>query len=417
MTGSCLLTFGRKVGLFLFVWMIAVGGVIASDRSGPTIRFQKHQLDEKFRSEGVTVADLNNDGRLDIIAGYVWYAAPEWKLQVISSKPPAASRSVLGEPPHYDRQGYSNSFCCFAEDRNGDGWTDVIVVDFPGTPTWWFENPQSPDVEWKRHLCIPVTNNESPDFVDLDGDGQRELVAAIAPSAEQPDGPERQMAFATPDRDPDKPWHLHPISDKGAPGTRRYSHGLGIGDLNHDGRRDILCADGWWQAPADLQGKWQFHPAAFGERTAGEGRAAQMHVYDIDGDGDNDVLASSPHSFGVWWHEQGPDGQFTAHEIDRSFSQLHGVCLADINGDGLQDFVTGKRWWAHGGKDPGGDQPAVFYWFELQRSNGRPEWIRHQFDHESGPGTQFVVRDVNGDGWLDVVSSNKKGVFYFQQMR
>jgi hypothetical protein len=89
----------------------------------------------------------------------------------------------------------------------------------------------------------------------------------------------------------------------------------------------------------------------------------------------------------------------------------------DINGDGLMDFVTGKRWWAHGGKDPGADGPAVMYWYELTRKNGRPVWIPHKFDDDSGVGTQFEVADVNGDGLPDVVTANKKGVYYFEQVR
>jgi hypothetical protein len=100
-----------------------------------------------------------------------------------------------------------------------------------------------------------------------------------------------------------------------------------------------------------------------------------------------------------------------------TFSQNHAVCLADINGDGLSDFVTGKRWWAHAAGDPGVGDPAVFIWFELQRKDGKASWIRHQFDDDSGPGTQFQVVDVNGDNLLDIVTSNKKGVHYFEQSR
>ena len=401
---------------------LILGGLIrysdGADRA-PAIRFTKSRLDDKFRSEGVAVADFNNDGRLDIAAGFVWYAAPEWKLHVIASQPPSPSTSLLGSPPHFDPKGYSNSFCCFAEDRNDDGWMDLIVVDFPGTPTWWFENPKGASRDWKRHLCVPVTNNESPDYLDLDGDGRRELVAAMSPDPKQPDGPGRKMMIASPDSDPTQPWQQTFISESAAPGTRRYSHGLGVGDLSGDGRNDVLCADGWWESPAVASGgTWDFHAVEFGERPDdGEGKAAQLLVHDFDRDGDNDVLSSSPHSFGLWWHEQRSPGEWRRHQIDDSFSQMHGVCLADINGDGLMDFVTGKRWWAHGGRDPGGDQPAVFCWFELRLDAGRPGWIRHQFDHDSGPGTQFVLSDVNADGLMDVVSSNKKGVYYFQQKR
>ncbi len=364
------------------------------------VRFEKRQLDAMFRSEGVAVGDFNKDGRADIAAGFVWYEAPDWKMH-----------TVLEEAPKYDPVGYSNSFCTFAQDMNRDGWVDIIIVDFPGTPTWWFENPKGASGPWTRHTCTPVTNNESPQFVDLDGDGQRELLMAFSPDPKEPDGPQRRMGFGKPVADPIAPFELTAISAPAAPGTQKYSHGIGAGDVNGDGLQDILCNEGWWQAPAARSdAPWAFHAAQFGN-------AAQMYVYDFDGDGDGDVLTSSPHAFGIWWHEQVGPNQWKTHEIDMTFSQTHSVCMADLNGDGLLDFVTGKRWWAHAKGDPGGDDPAVICWFELTRKNGKPEWIRHQFDHDSGVGTQFEIADVDADGLLDIVTSNKKGVFLFRQVR
>jgi hypothetical protein len=365
------------------------------------IGFKRTQLDSKFRSEGAAVGDFNHDGRNDISAGYVYFAAPDWKMH-----------PIIENPKEYDPQNYSNSFCNWSDDLNGDGWQDLLVVDFPGQQTWWFENPQTAAGPWKRHVCTPVTNNESPTYLDVDGDRRRELVLGYAADPAQPDGPDRWMGIGRRNTDPSALWTLQAISAKAAPGSGKFVHGLGVGDINKDGRKDVVVREGWWEAPADkAPGEWQFHPANFGEN------CAQMYIYDYDGDGDNDVLTSAAHQLGIWWHEQSPDGWKT-HPIDRSFSQTHALVQADINGDGLPDFVTGKRWWAHGPKgDVNPDEPAVVYWFELTRKDGKPVWIPHQIDNDSGVGTQFEVADVNGDRLLDVVTSNKKGTYYFEQVR
>jgi hypothetical protein len=127
-------------------------------------------------------------------------------------------------------------------------------------------------------------------------------------------------------------------------------------------------------------------------------------------------LSASAHRFGVWYHEQTPEGWKT-HEIDKSCAQTHATCLADLNGDGLPDLVTGKRYYAHNGRDPGEDEPPMLLWYELKRENGKATWTKHVIDENSGVGTQFEVADVNRDGDLDIVIANKHGVFYFEQTR
>ena len=125
---------------------------------------------------------------------------------------------------------------------------------------------------------------------------------------------------------------------------------------------------------------------------------------------------SSAHTFGVWWFENlgaSDNTEFKYHLIDESFSQTHALEFADINGDGHKDLVTGKRFYAHNGRDPGGKDTVVMYWIEVKRQKGSPpKFIPHEIveGRGTGTGTQFLVKDVNGDGYLDIVLSNKKGV-------
>jgi len=382
----------RKAELALFVV-----GVFYIAAFGRDVRFKKVVVDRTFRSEGVAVGDVNRDGRLDILAGDLWYAAPDWK------------RHELRPVGQYDpTKGYSRCFANFALDVNKDGWVDSIVVGIPGEPCYWYENPRNQPGHWKERLVAKSACNETPLCLDLLGTGQPVPLFAV-----QPEG---LMAWFSIPKDLGKLWDMHVIAGPGAPGTQRFSHGLGIGDINRDGRNDVIITEGWWEAPQDrLKPHWRFHKANLGPA------CADMLVYDVDGDGDSDVISSSAHNYGIWWYEQLPpsDGsQFRQHVIYDKFSQTHSIRLVDINGDGLKDLVTGKRYFAHQGKDPGGHEPAVLYWFELRRANGgKVEYIPHQIDDDSGVGTQFQIADMNKDGLPDIVTSNKKGVYVFYQVR
>ncbi len=359
--------------------------------------FKKHILTSDFISEGVAVSDVNKDGKTDILAGAYWFEAPNWIQHEIDT------------PQQFSvEEGYSNSFLNFTTDVNNDGWMDFIRVDFPGEGVYWYENPKNKEGHWPSRLIHPSVCNESPAFGDVDGDGSMDMVFSNADQGE--------MAwFYMDEENSETPWKSMPISKTQAPGTYKFSHGLGIADVNGDKRNDILVKEGWWEAPVKFHTpNWRFHRANLGDD------CSQMHTYDFDMDGDNDVIACSAHNYGIWWYEQIRDSQdnrtWEKHTIFDKFSQSHSSALVDVNGDGLPDLVTGKRYFAHNGHDPGGHEPAVLYWFELRHDeNNQPRWIPHLIDNNSGSGLNVVVEDISGDGMPDIITANKKGVFYFEQ--
>jgi len=362
------------------------------------VRFQKIVLDKTFRSEGVAVGDVNHDGKPDVLAGDAWYAAPDWKMH------------ELRRVGQYDgSKSYSQCFANFAQDINGDGWVDSIIIGYPGEPCRWYENPKNKPGHWKERIVVDSACNETPIMADLLGDKHPVLLFAVRPAG--------LLAWFSVPKNLEGLWDMHVIAGPNAPGTERYSHGLGAGDINGDGRNDVLFTKGWWEAPQDrTKINWIFHPANLGPE------CANMLVYDVDGDGNNDVITSSAHGYGIWWFQQVKTDkavEWKQHEVaPRLFSQSHAMVLTDINGDGVKDFVVGKRFWAHGPTgDADPDKPAVLYWFELRcPEKGKVEWVPHLIDDDSGVGTQFEVTDLNADGKPDIVTSNKKGVYIFLQM-
>lgn len=362
-----------------------------------SIQFKKIILTKDFISEGVTTGDVNRDGLLDVMAGSFWFEAPGWKKHEIA-------KGLIFNPD----TTFSNSFLNFSMDVNQDGWIDLIRIGYPGQEVVWYENPRNENHLWTMHKIYDHAGTESPAFVDIDGDGRPDILCN--------DPVEKKMIWLkSPSKKGDTVWRKYIISNNPNLATDKYTHGLGWGDMNLDGRPDVIITKGWWESPKDVtQPDWVFHPADLGKD------CSQMYALDLDGDGDMDVVSSSAHNYGIWWHEQTIDSTghivFKEHEINKVISETHALALADLNGDGNPDLITGKRYYAHLGNDPGAHEPSVLYWFEY-RPGKSPEWVPHLIDNDSGVGLLVVVKDMNQDGLPDIVVANKKGVFIFQRIK
>ncbi len=376
--------------IFIAVWT-------ESHAQKSAVRYKKHIIFsafEEYISEGVATGDVNKDGKTDVMAGTFWFEAPAWK------------RHELDVPEIHSIGGYGNSFLNFSMDVNKDGWIDMIRIGFPSREARWYENPKNKAGHWKSHLVFHSVGNESPLFVDVDGDGNPDLLCN--------DPKKKQIVWVSPPRSgKDTSWTTYVISSDTLIGTHHFTHGLGYSDVNGDGYKDVIIRNGWWEGSKDQKrAGWTFHPSALGPE------CAQMYTLDLDKDGDKDVISSSAHNYGIWWYEQikSKDSvSWKQHEIHKGFSQSHALGLMDINNDGNPDLVTGKRFWAHNGNDPGERDPAVIYWFEYKPGK-QPQWVPHEIDSDSGVGLHIVAADMNRDKLPDLVVSNKKGIFIFERL-
>lgn len=417
----------KFLSIAILALLLATTTVAMADNTVPG--FKKIQVTDQFWAEGADFGDFNHDGVMDVASGPFWYEGPDFKTRHEYRPLPTTSFTrtnadgTTQQIPGYEgalgeKNAYSDNFFTFVYDFNHDGWPDIMVIGFPAKEAFWFENPQGKPGHWQRHLIYANVENESPAFTDLIGEGKPQLVCNSS----------NYFGYAQADWSaPDQPWTFHRISPKGPWG--KFQHGLGVGDVNGDGRMDILEKDGWWEQPASLAGDpvWKFHPFPFSEKGC-----AQMYAYDVNGDGLNDVICClNPHGYGLAWFEQvRTNGEITfrRHLIlnpDKTpskdgvvFTQPHALALVDMDGDGLKDLVTGKRFWAHGkhGPDPDENSAALLYWFKLVRhADGQADFVPQLIDNDSGVGTQVMTGLVNDPKYPGIVVGNKKGVFVFER--
>ncbi len=371
--------------------------------------FREQRLNDFLYSWGAAAGDINHDGVPDVVAGPFYFTGPKY-----------TERHEFTAARSYGPATFPDGLTYFTYDVTGDGWTDIIGVY--SRPIYLYVNPQGQSRRWDRYNILPDSISELELFRDIDGDGRPEILFV---------GPGGTMAYAKPDpAHPTAVWKTHTISEPGL----ATPHGMGVGDINGDGHMDIVNSRGWWEQPATGAGEglWKFHAADFG--TGG----AEMGIYDVNGDGKADVVtAIAAHGWGLAWFEQKKDASgeisFVRHNImgdfstknagNVTFSEPHAAAFADLDGDGIPDMIVGKRLFSHleSHLDPNPYGPAVLYWYRTVRNpkaEGGAEFVPELINNRSGVGSQFQVKDLNGDGSPDIVVSGVKGTFIFwNQMR
>ncbi len=383
-----------KTGLIILSVLLFSGlRVHSDDHHTPKWSTQALNVDA---NEGIAIGDLNNDGLLDIVAGRNWYAAPAFT--------PRPLRTIE------DWNGYVQSNGDFLFDVNGDGLLDVVAGSFIPSQICWYQNPGPEGWRlghlWKRNVWIDTgrSENEAQLFADLDGDGVPEWIVNSW-NQNNPVMVWRVQRRETPDEH-GAIYELLPavIAETGS------RHGMGIGDLNGDGRMDILTGSGWYEQPNDRpwEQPWKFH------KQWSIDSSIPMLVQDLDGDGRNDILVGKGHDYGLYWWRQlaSMDGSVSFEEIliDRSYSQPHALALADLTGDGNLELITGKRYYAHNGGDPGGQEPPiiVFYTFDRELKTFTNTVIE---EGHVGIGLQIATGDLNNDGNVDIAVAGKSGTY------
>lgn len=348
------------------------------------IQWKKIKIDDEgFESAGVF--DVNNDGVLDIVCGGYWYEGPDWKKHKICD--------IMRSDEYYD------DFSTIAMDVNGDGYMDVITGGWWGETLVWRENPKGRPVEWTTHVIEKVGCIETTRAWDVDGDGQLEIC---------PNTPNNSLAFF---KLVDGQFRKYVVSDS------PQGHGLGFGDITGTGKGCFVTSSGWWEPTGDpLRDPWTFHKEFdFGMASV------PIIVADCNGDGVNELIVGQAHNYGLSYYTQSlnADGSRTwqEHPIDPWFSQYHDLIWIDIDKDGDCELVTGNRYRAHCGREPGEDDIVGLFIFKWNGESFTKQVVDYGLvPNHSGTGIFFQVVDVDGDGLMDIVAPGKEGLFLFKNL-
>jgi hypothetical protein len=351
--------------------------------------FFVHRLSDDH-AEGITTLDMNGDGRPDLVSGAYWYENPgpqggEWKRHQWRTV------EIVGE--------FVSDCGEWTVDVNHDGAPDIVTVGWMTDGLWWYENPKKPDTMWQRHLIAHTIETEGGWMADLNGDGKPDLALAHYGHA--------GMFWV--DFSGAEP-RVHQVG-----GSAEDGHGVGMADIDGDGKPDLLSVNGWFRNIDANRDQWEWH----GDWKLGDA-GFPILGYDVNGDGKLDLIVGQGHGYGLFWLEQqaGAGGrQWVRHNIDESFSQSHALALADIDGDGQPELITGKRYRGHDGGDPGSYDPLVVYYYKLDRKTAQFTRFPIAMNGSAGVGTQILVADLDGDGDMDLATAGKTGVHFFENLK
>jgi hypothetical protein len=353
------------------------------------VRFAKHTINAASDFECACAADINGDGKLDIVSGDTWYEAPNWM--------PHKFREIgdWGRGP--DSSGYRKDFADLPIDVNGDGRIDIVSSDYATGEIFWHENPGKSDALWQKHLIATPGSAETTVIAPILG---KKAICILPNCGNQVVWYELRKAG------PEPQWVEHPVGKEGA------GHGVGYGDVNGDGKTDIITPHGWYEQVDAANDKWIWHkdfecdPGDLGIGTP---------VADYTGAGHNDIVFGSGHHYGLYWLQQASAGspqKWTTCPIDTTWSQAHTLILADLEGNRHPVVLTGKRYKAHD-HDPGAGEPLGLYYYAYDRR--KQEWQKFVIDQgtQTGTGLQLTAVDLRHTGRLDIIAPGKSGLYVF----
>lgn len=379
-----------SIAFFLFTVIACFGqstGGVPKNAARP-LKFIKRQIaSESF--ESVEVFDVNNDKIPDIVSGAFWYEGPGY-----------LKRHYIGPGKQFGE--YWDDFSTIPLDINGDGRIDFITGGWFGKSLIWKENPGN-DTEWREHVIAETGNIETTRAWDIDGDGVPEIVPNT------PGGPLIVYRLARDSRGKGTGiFDRTKIMDK-------QGHGLGFGDINGDGRGDFIVNNGWVEAPGNpYKDPWIFHQ----EFNLGVS-SVPIIVADVNKDGLADLIVGQAHDYGLDWYEQKQDkktkkSSWIKHPIDPYNSQFHTMQWIDLDGDGEEELITGKRYRAHNGNDPGANDPSGIYYYKWNGEAFTKQIISYgPFGEGKGLGIYFSVSDLTGSGRKDIIAAGKDGLYIF----